>query len=152
MSVENINPYFQIYIFPLFVIIKRDFCLQKDNRQCSTQRSGASFIFLLSEYCRFLKMLAVLAARCYKWWWLVIFDLLMTLTRQRAETIQLRASLRSFAIHRFHIWKRLVHVISVHTFILWIKCTHIRDIGKARQGKFICIAHFIHIGNSKCFT
>ncbi len=24
--------------------------------------------------------------------------------------------------------------------------------GKARQGKFICIAHFIHIGNSKCFT
>ncbi len=23
---------------------------------------------------------------------------------------------------------------------------------KARQGKFICIAHFIHIGNSKCFT
>ncbi len=27
-----------------------------------------------------------------------------------------------------------------------------RHIGKARQGKFICIAHFIHIGNSKCFT
>ncbi len=25
-------------------------------------------------------------------------------------------------------------------------------LGKARQGKFICIAHFIHIGNSKCFT
>ncbi len=24
--------------------------------------------------------------------------------------------------------------------------------GKARQGKFICIAHFIHSGNSKCFT
>ncbi len=26
------------------------------------------------------------------------------------------------------------------------------NLGKARQGKFICIAHFIHIGNSKCFT
>ncbi len=24
--------------------------------------------------------------------------------------------------------------------------------GKARQGKFIYIAHFIHSGNSKCFT
>ncbi len=25
-------------------------------------------------------------------------------------------------------------------------------LGKARQGKFIYIAHFIHSGNSKCFT
>ncbi len=31
-------------------------------------------------------------------------------------------------------------------------CLGLEDIGKARQGKFICIAHFIHIGNSKCFT
>ncbi len=31
-------------------------------------------------------------------------------------------------------------------FLSWIRQ------GKARQGKFICIAHFIHIGNSKCFT
>ncbi len=26
------------------------------------------------------------------------------------------------------------------------------QLGKARQGKFIYIAHFIHSGNSKCFT
>ncbi len=29
---------------------------------------------------------------------------------------------------------------------------HLPSKGKARQGKFICIAHFIHIGYSKCFT
>ncbi len=28
----------------------------------------------------------------------------------------------------------------------------LRGRGKARQGKFIYIAHFIHSGNSKCFT
>ena len=26
------------------------------------------------------------------------------------------------------------------------------SFGKARQGKFICIAHFIHNGNPMCFT
>ncbi len=30
-----------------------------------------------------------------------------------------------------------------------MSCIH---LGKARQGKFIYIAHFIHSGNSKCFT
>jgi len=34
-----------------------------------------------------------------------------------------------------------VHTVS---FGVWL--------GKARQGKFIYIAHFIHSGNSKCFT
>ncbi len=28
----------------------------------------------------------------------------------------------------------------------------VQSLGKARQGKFIYIAHFIHSGNSKCFT
>ncbi len=45
--------------------------------------------------------------------------------------------------------------VSLSTFdviyiLLWIKYKFRQ--GKARQGKFICIAHFIHIGNSKCFT
>jgi len=30
--------------------------------------------------------------------------------------------------------------------------TKIKVDDKARQGKFIYIAHFIHNGNSKCFT
>ncbi len=42
----------------------------------------------------------------------------MSFARQRAETIHLRTSSRSFVIHRFHIWKRRVHAFSVPTFIL----------------------------------
>ncbi len=37
-------------------------------------------------------------------------------TRQRAQTIQLCTSLRSFAIHRFHIWKRRICAFSVRMF------------------------------------
>ncbi len=36
--------------------------------------------------------------------------------------------------------------------VLPIWMSHFQDILKVRQGKFICIAHFIHSGNSKCFT
>ncbi len=38
------------------------------------------------------------------------------------------------------------HLLSVGRLIF------VSDQGKARQGKFIYIAHFIHSGNSKCFT
>ncbi len=33
-----------------------------------------------------------------------------------------------------------------------VRTLNVVEEGKARQGKFICIAHFIHSGNSKCFT
>ncbi len=33
-----------------------------------------------------------------------------------------------------------------------LPASSIKPLGKARQGKFIYIAHFIHSGNSKCFT
>jgi len=45
--------------------------------------------------------------------------------------------------------------VSHHTFYT-INNSSLSDLfihsGKARQGKFIYIAHFIHSGNSKCFT
>ncbi len=47
--------------------------------------------------------------------------------------------------------------VSVNFLIAVLTLSSILIIGKARQGKarhgkFICIAHFIHSGNSKCFT
>ncbi len=44
------------------------------------------------------------------------------------------------------------HRTEVGRLRLYIYMNALCSLGKARQGKFICIAHFIHSGNSKCFT
>ncbi len=63
-------------------------------------------------------------------------------------------------------WKLLLSYIFSHHLILhsYVKCTNVfhplhqkiwqihRPSPTHRQGKFINIAHFIHNGNSKCFT
>ncbi len=43
-------------------------------------------------------------------------------------------------------------LFSEQTAMCGLGCRPFVYLGKARQGKFICIAHFIHSGNSKCFT
>ncbi len=42
-------------------------------------------------------------------------------SRQRAESIQLRVNSRSFAIHRFHIWKRETEDMHTCVFCLYIQ-------------------------------